>query len=131
MPTVNKKHAEDNFSYKFNDQSTGLGATRASIIRLLKSLDLVGWNSHEESGRLDRKAFTRLAVGSTAVFSKRVHVEAEASAVSILIDCSGSMSSGGLIQMAESLTIQLSRILDKANVEFCVTGLLNTSSINL
>jgi cobalamin biosynthesis protein CobT len=122
VATLIKSECERNFSYQFNAQPSGLGATRANLLRLLRSLDLVGWNTHEESGRLDRKAFTRFATGSTAVFSKRVHVDAEKSAVSILIDCSGSMSNGGLIQTAEALTIQLSRILDKANVEFNVTG---------
>ena len=119
---VNKTKSEQNFTFQFNRQTSGLGATRANIMRLLRSLDLVGWSTHEESGRLDRKAFTRFACGSTAVFSKRFHQEAQASAVSMLIDCSGSMGSGGLIQTAEALAIQLSRILDKANVEFSVTG---------
>jgi len=117
-----KSDCEVNFSAKYNAQPSGLGATRASLLRLLRSLDLVGWTTHEESGRLDRKAFTRFAVGSTAVFSKRQHIEAERSAVSVLIDCSGSMSNDGLIETAESVAIQLSRILDKANVEFNVTG---------
>jgi len=119
---LDKADSERNFTFQFNRQTSGLGATRANIMRLLRSLDLVGWSTHEESGRLDRKAFTRFACGSTAVFSKRVYQEAQASAVSMLIDCSGSMDSDGLIQTAEALAIQLSRILDKANVEFAVTG---------
>lgn len=118
---VVKSRAESNFSFQYNHQASNLGATRANILRLLRSLDLVGWNTHEESGRLDRKAFTRFACGSTAVFAKRVHIEAESSAVSVLIDCSGSMS-GYRIETAEALTIQLARILDKANVSFNVTG---------
>ena len=122
-----KSDCELNFSTKYNAQPSGLGATRASLLRLLRSLDLVGWSTHEESGRLDRKAFTRFAVGSTAVFSKRQHIEAERSAVSVLIDCSGSMSNDGLIETAESVAIQLSRILDKANVEFNVTGFYGNS----
>jgi cobalamin biosynthesis protein CobT len=119
---VIKADAERNYSFQYNHQASNLGATRANILRLLRSLDLVGWNTHEESGRLDRKAFTRFACGSTTVFAKRVHVEAEASAVSILIDCSGSMNSDNRIGTAEALAIQLSRILDKANVSFNVTG---------
>jgi cobalamin biosynthesis protein CobT len=120
-----KSDCEVNFSAKYNAQPSGLGATRASLLRLLRSLDLVGWSTHEESGRLDRKAFTRFAVGSTAVFSKRQHIEAERSAVSVLIDCSGSM--GNDVETAESVAIQLSRILDKANVEFNVTGFYGNS----
>ena len=118
----NKERCELRFSEKFNGQTQGLGATRSNILRLLRSLDLVGWSTHEESGRIDRKAFTRFSTGSTAIFSKRQHVEAERSAVSILIDCSGSMDSCNRIQNAQDVAIQLSRILDKANVSFSVTG---------
>lgn len=119
---MNKNQCEQTFSAEFNNQVQGLGATRSNIMRLLRSLDLVGWNTHEESGRLDRKAFTRFATGGTAIFSKRTHVEAEKSAVSVLIDCSGSMGYGGEIYTAQSIAIQLARILDKADVSFAVTG---------
>jgi len=111
-----------NYSVEFNSEPSGLGATKATIQRILRSLDLVGWNTHEETGRLDRKAFTRYATGSTAIFSKRHYVEAQASAVSILIDCSGSMSNGGRIKTAQSVAIQLSKMLDKANASFNVVG---------
>jgi cobalamin biosynthesis protein CobT len=129
VATFTKSECEINFSAQFNTQASNLGATRANILRLLRSVDLVGWNTHEESGRLDRKAFTRFATGSTAVFSKRQYVEATKSAVSVLIDCSGSMSESNKIQTAESIAIQLSRILDKANVDFNVTGFFGNGGI--
>ena len=119
---LDKTYCETNFSLKYNTQVSGLGATRANLLRLLRSIDLVGWSSHEESGRIDRKALTRFACGSTAVFSRRQVIEAQRSAVSVLIDCSGSMSDHNAIATAESVTIQLARLLDKANVEFSVTG---------
>ena len=121
--TLNKAQCDANFAYQFNNVTEGMGATRANLLRMLRSLDLVGWSSHEESGKVDRKAFARFAAGSTTVFKRREYAEAERSAVSLLIDCSGSMSyDGGRILIAESVAIQLSRILDKANVDFAVTG---------
>jgi len=117
-----KSVAQMNYSVEFNSEPSGLGATKATIQRILRSLDLVGWNTHEETGRLDRKAFTRYATGSTAIFSKRHHVEAQASAVTVLIDCSGSMGNGRRIQTAQSVAIQLSKMLDKANASFNVVG---------
>jgi cobalamin biosynthesis protein CobT len=117
-----KSVAQMNYSVEFNSEPSGLGATKATIQRILRSLDLVGWNTHEETGRLDRKAFTRYSTGSTAIFSKRHYVEAQASAVTILIDCSGSMSNGRRIQTAQSVAIQLSKMLDKANASFNVVG---------
>lgn len=123
MP-FNKVECEQKFSYLFNTQHSGLGGVRANIIRLLRSVDLVGWSTHEENGRLDRRAFTRFAVGSTSIFSRRKHVEATKSAVSVLIDCSGSMGGNGAdrIKTAQEIAIQLSKILDKADVSFSVTG---------
>jgi cobalamin biosynthesis protein CobT len=120
----NKAECESKFSYLFNTQHGGLGGVRANIIRLLRSVDLVGWSTHEENGRLDRRAFTRFAVGSTSIFSRRQHVEATKSAVSVLIDCSGSMGDQGgeRIKTAQEIAIQLGKILDKADVSFSVTG---------
>ena len=117
-----KADCEQQFALHFNNQPFGLGATRANIARLLRSVDLIGWSTHEESGRIDRKAFARFATGGTSVFSKRQHVEATKSAVSILIDCSGSMNEYGRIKVAESVTVQLARILEKSSVSFNVTG---------
>lgn len=119
---MNKERCINNFASIFNTTQDGLGAVRANLLRLLRSLDLVQWNSYEESGKLDRKAFTRFATGSQAVFSKKIYAEAERSAVSVLIDCSGSMIGGRKIAQAESVAIQLAKILDKANVSFEVNG---------
>lgn len=105
----------------------GLGATSANIRRLLKSIDLVGWSSREESGRLDRRALTRYAAGSTAIFSRRETKEAEKAAVSVLIDCSASMQVGWSesttrIRIAQEIAIHLAKIFNKTDVKFCVTG---------
>jgi cobalamin biosynthesis protein CobT len=125
---LNKAECESKFSYLFNTQHGGLGGVRANIIRLLRSVDLVGWSTHEENGRLDRRAFTRFATGSTSIFSRRQHVEATKSAVSVLIDCSGSMNDygGERIKTAQEIAIQLGKILDKADVSFSVTGFQGT-----
>jgi len=110
------------FEREFKANQVGMGATKSNLIRLLKSVDLVGWSSHEESGRLDRKAFSRFACGGTSIFSKRTYVEAESSAVSILVDCSGSMGLGNRMAVTESVVIQLVKILDKADVSYRVFG---------
>ena len=118
----NKAQCESNFSFHFSSQPSGLGATRSNIMRLLRSVDLVGWSTHEESGRLDRKAFTRFSTGSVNVFSKRQHIEAQKSAVSVLVDCSGSMSNDGRMQTAQAVCIQLAKLLEKSSVAYNVTG---------
>jgi hypothetical protein len=49
----------------------GMGAVRSALMRLLRSQDLVGWSSREESGRLDRRSFKRMAAGEESLFSRR------------------------------------------------------------
>ena len=104
----------------------GIGVTRTNLHRILRSMDFVGWSSHEESGRLDRRALTRFASGSVNIFSRRMMTESETSAVSILIDCSGSMrgadGSEGRIDIAQQIAIHLSKLLQQARVPFAVTG---------
>lgn len=119
---INKAEAEATFQFHYNNAPDGMGAVRANIMRLLRSVDLVGWTSHEESGRLDRKALTRFATGSTTVFKRRSIKEAESSAVSILIDCSGSMNWHGRDTKAHPIIIQLAKLLDRANVDYAVNG---------
>jgi len=112
------------------------GALRSNLLRLLRSIDLVGWSSHEESGRLDRRALTRFASGSVNIFSRRQFVEAENSAVTVLVDLSSSMHKGVVkdgetikrIQVVRDVTIQLSRLLDRAKVDFNVTGFFQSRS---
>ena len=102
----------------------GMGATRSAILKLLRSIDLVGWSSHEDSGRLDKKGFARYAAGNANVFKRRDIHEATTSCVSVLIDCSGSMryDGGGRIEAAGQITVQLAKIFKKAKISFAVTG---------
>ncbi len=67
---LDKASCDRKFLHYYNDVPQGMGATRAHLLRILRSVDLVGWSSHEESGKLDRKALTRFATGSTTVFKR-------------------------------------------------------------
>jgi cobalamin biosynthesis protein CobT len=104
------------------DKNTISGATKANLLRLLRSIDLVGKSTHEESGSIDRKAFARFACGSANIFSKREYKEADTSAVSILVDCSGSMILDGRQHFAQDVAVQLVKIFDKAKVRNRVFG---------
>jgi cobalamin biosynthesis protein CobT len=119
---VDKDRADETYKHNYTFTPSGMGATRANLLRILRSIDLVSWSTHEESGRVDRRAFTRYACGDANIFSKRTVSEAERSAVSIMIDCSGSMSYHGESYLAGQVAVQLCKILDKANAEFSVTG---------
>lgn len=96
------------------------GQLSNQIRRLLRSIDHVGWSTHEEAGRLDRRALTRFASGDAAIFSRRHYKEAERSAVMVMIDCSGSMDQR--IKEAQKTSIYLSEILSDCKVPFAVYG---------
>ena len=118
--SANRARALNYFEGVMREKPQGVGATRAALSQMLRSIDLVGWSRNEESGRLDRKALSRLAAGATTVFSRRDVKPAEQSAVTVLVDCSGSMN----VVMYETaeLTIHLSKLLEQAKVNYIVTG---------
>ena len=127
---LHKEQCDYTYSEVLANKPSGLGVTSNNLRKLLKSLDFVGWSSREESGRLDRRALTRFAAGSNNIFSRRELVEAETSAISILIDCSGSMNDRHgegkrrvtRIATAQAVAIHLSKVLQQARVPFAVTG---------
>jgi cobalamin biosynthesis protein CobT len=98
-----------------------LGATRANLLKLLRSIDTVGWNRREETGRLDRRAFGRFATGEVNIFSRRDYTEAERAAVEVLVDCSSSMRGREILE-AQHIAINLGNLFDKAKVSFQVDG---------
>jgi cobalamin biosynthesis protein CobT len=108
------------FGQDYKADIKGIGATRANLGRMLRSLDLVGWSTREDSGRLNRKALTRYATGESNIFQRRAMKQADASAVTIMVDCSGSMY--GTIDTAQEVSIQLAKMLEQAKVNYAVTG---------
>jgi len=117
-----KREAELRYAQILHTPITGIAATRARILSALRSMDFVGWSTHEESGRLDRKAYTRFAIGQASIFSRREMKEADTAAVSILVDCSFSMTFESRIRTAQASAIQLASIISKSNAAFAVTG---------
>ena len=125
-----KDDCNDKYKFVLANRPSGLGVTSNNLRKLLHSLDFVGWSSREDSGRLDRRALTRFAAGSKNIFSRRETIESETSAISILIDCSGSMNDlykdGGKrvsrIDTAQAVAIHLAKVLQQARVPFAVAG---------
>lgn len=117
---INRHRATEYFQSQMIKTLSGIGATRAALSQMLRSNDLVGWSNHEESGRLNRKALSRVAAGATTIFSRRESKLAERSAVTILVDCSGSMIT--VMSDAAVVTIQLAKMLEQAKVNLSVLG---------
>ena len=121
---MNKREGELRYAQVLHVPINGIAATKAKILAALRSIDFVGWSTHEESGRLDRKAYTRFAIGQASIFSRREMEEADTAAVSILVDCSFSMNFDETprIRTAQSIAIHLASIIGKSNAAFAVNG---------
>lgn len=105
----------------------GISATKVALRRVLACADFTGWSKREESGRLDRRALTRYAVGDASIFSRREYKESTASVVQILIDVSSSTDlqvafGTSRAQIFSEVASHLSKLLDECNVKFAVTA---------
>lgn len=124
---TDRASTEKTFYSAIKSNFNGIGATKASLRKLLVSIDSVGWSRREECGRVDRRAFTRFAVGERAVFSRREYKEADRSAVSILVDVSGStyQDVGNGVKRVDvftTVTANLCKLLDECGASVCVTA---------
>lgn len=83
-----------------------------------------GWNPAQMRGRIDSKRLTQAVLGSETVFKTRMGMPDIDTAVSILVDMSGSMS-GQKIELACDVATLLSEALHKTGVAFEITGFHN------
>ena len=118
---MDKGYGQTVYSSQFNAPIANMGATTANLLRLLQSVDNIGWNTHQESGRVDLRALTRMANGSPDIFKTRTHKPAIKTAVQLMVDCSGSMN-GIEIRTAQSISIQLAKIFARTNCAWAITG---------
>lgn len=85
-----------------------------------------GWNPAQEVGRLDSKRLTQAVMGHELVFKTRRGLPDIDTAVSVLVDMSGSMS-GQKIMLATQVATLLSEALHKTGVAFEIAGFHNIS----
>jgi hypothetical protein len=100
---------------------------RSQFLQLFHSPEMIGWDNGYESGRFDARRAARVATGNSAVFKRRWEVDEIRSAVVILIDLSGSMSTEcgdgkGRARVAFELAYAMSETLDAAGVTNEVYG---------
>jgi len=113
------------------------GSLLSAIASLLISPEMVGWDDGFSSGRFNRRSVSRLLSGAENVFERRWESEGIDTAVSVLVDCSGSMSCGiksGYEQFAGHKTEQsredastavvgtLAEAFHRAGIEFSISG---------
>jgi hypothetical protein len=90
---------------------------KADLTRLVKSPAKIDTQHGLLSGRLDRRAFGRIAGGATNVFARRQFTEGTNAAVAVVLDGSGSMKGMGET-FAAAMAIAIGDAMDRAAVPF-------------
>lgn len=97
-----------------------------SLQRALSAKDKVVWNPGQRRGRISAGALYRSAVGDDRIFRTRYESKAKNVAVTLLVDCSGSMHSDNRIVSAFQAAFALSSTLDRLKITHEVIGFTTT-----
>lgn len=92
-----------------------VGPLQKDLERAIAARSLATWEAGRRSGRLHAANLSRLAVGDGRVFRKRHETTSKDVAVSLVIDCSGSMS-GSKIHTATQAAYALSSVLERIGI---------------
>lgn len=92
-----------------------VGPLQKDLERAVAARSLATWEAGRRSGRLHAANLSRLAVGDSRVFRKRHETTSKDVAVSLVIDCSGSMS-GSKIHTATAAAYALSQVLERIGI---------------
>jgi cobalamin biosynthesis protein CobT len=90
--------------------------------RAITARSYSSWTSGHRSGRLHAANLARLAVNDSRVFRRKHESQSKDVAVSLVIDCSGSMSGGGRIYTAAQAAYAMSSVLDRLQISHEVIG---------
>ena len=99
---------------------------RRKLERALLSMQRRDWDAGREHGRLDSRRFASAVAGRSNVFKMRSERAELDTAVSILVDMSGSMN-GDKARLATKAVIAMAEALDRPGIPFEVLGFNNRS----
>lgn len=98
-----------------------LPALKSKLYRILKAPEICGWDGGSLGGRFDGKRAPRMFAGSERVFKRRWTSEGIDTAVSIVIDLSGSMARER-IKAAVELAFTVAQACESARADVEVVG---------
>lgn len=98
-----------------------LPALKAQLYRLLKAPERCGWDGGALGGRFDGKRSARMMAGSEAVFKRRWLSDGIDTAISVIVDLSGSMK-GESIKESVDLAWTIAEAAESAGADVEVTG---------
>lgn len=98
-----------------------IGVMQKSLERAMAAKARKAWNPGQRRGRIAPGSLFKTSVGDDRVFRQRFETKAPSTAVSLVIDCSGSMG-GSKIQLAGIAAYGLSVVLERLKVNYEVIG---------
>lgn len=115
---------KDDSQLKYFDMiSSGtLGTIQKNLERVMASESIVSWASGQRKGKIQNSALSRVLVKDDRVFKRRiVNSRSKDVAVSLVIDCSGSMD-GSKIMLAVVSAYALSHVLSNIGISHEIIG---------
>ena len=113
----------EDYDKVLNKMASEANSMRSKLMRSLMSKQKRDWDYGREDGRLDTRRFTQAFNGKPNVFKLRTDRSELDTAVTVLVDLSGSMC--GKIYLATQCCIAICETLDKANIAYEVLGFTN------
>lgn len=102
-----------------------INSMRSKLMRSLLAQQKRDWDYGREDGRLDTRRFTQAYGGRTNVFKMRSDKAEVDTAVSILVDLSGSMGACNKIGLAQQCVVALAEAIDSSGVKYEIMGFTN------
>jgi cobaltochelatase CobT len=99
-----------------------LGPMKADLERMFAAKTLAVWTGGHKRGRLHGAALTRAKFGAVDLFRRKQENTLKHSAVSLVVDCSGSMCGSNKIQTACYSAFALASVLERIGIPCEVLG---------
>lgn len=132
--TLSQETGRNTGKKAYDNAKKNMGNTLGTMRRKLE-LALVSQNRHEVArrkrhGKLDTRKLTNIIQYDNEVFRRRVFSSAIDTAVSIVVDMSGSMS-GGRLEIARNCSIAIAEALENTKVKLEIVGHSTTYRSNV
>jgi cobalamin biosynthesis protein CobT len=123
-PLANDKISSTKMEAGIRDK---IGVMQKQLERAMAAKARKSWNPGQVRGRIAPGSLFKTAAGDDRVFRKRHETKAISTAVSLVVDCSGSMS-GSKITLAGTAAYALSAVLERLKITYEVIGFTTLAS---
>jgi cobaltochelatase CobT len=125
--TLLRKLSAADYDARISGMTGPVNVLRRTLERLLMARERRDWNTAQEAGRLDARRFPAALAGRTAVFKTRKDRAELDTAVSFLVDLSGSMGTGAGMPAgyAQDCVMAMAEAIDRTSIAYEVLGFSN------